>query len=138
MRASGFDWLLTNLRAMFSPSGLYYLPRDEALLRLRSLTGQDFGHDAARWAEYGRRKNLCLIRWETSWCLPWPLPTLSALHGWLWCYHGEWSRANRRSPLWVLLLQRPSVLGTDRREASTCTPLPSNTTGNCCGKTAPA
>ncbi len=64
MRASEFDWLLMNLRRMCSLNGIYYLPPDEALHRLRALTGQDFGYDSSRWAEYGRLKDMCLIPWE--------------------------------------------------------------------------
>lgn len=68
MRGSEFDFLLMNLQKMCSPSGIYHIPQAEALSRLRTLTGQDFGFDVLRWAEYGRVKGLCSIRWD-EWLL---------------------------------------------------------------------
>ena len=44
--------LLLNLEGKISATRREYLPQDAALARLKELSGQDFGRDAAKWRRW--------------------------------------------------------------------------------------
>jgi hypothetical protein len=46
------------LRELLPERSLYFLPREEALRRLREATGEDFEYHDARWEEWGRKHRL--------------------------------------------------------------------------------
>jgi len=66
MFASQFEFLLSNAMECFESSHLYYIPRGEALARLRELSGENFGEDLVAWAEWGARNDMFLSELNRS------------------------------------------------------------------------
>ena len=58
MWASPFEIFLLNLRRMLPEYSIHFMPADEALQRLREMTGKDFGYDCDKWEDWGRRERL--------------------------------------------------------------------------------
>ena len=59
MFAGPFDVSVFNLAEMIPATSIYYETRHEAYQKLCEMTGQDFGHDAARWQKWGREHGMC-------------------------------------------------------------------------------
>ena len=53
MRITPFDLYLRNLEEKISLESLYYMPKEEAYLELKKLTGQDFGFKVKTWKKWG-------------------------------------------------------------------------------------
>ena len=52
MKLTPFQSYLRSL--LLSPGRFGYLPKEEALRRLREITGVDLGDDVERWRQWGR------------------------------------------------------------------------------------
>jgi hypothetical protein len=68
MSLSGtYQLLLRGLEGTLDPSTLQHISRDAAYQELKQRTGQDFGHDVAKWREYIRahRARLGVARFES-------------------------------------------------------------------------
>lgn len=61
MYAGTFEICLANLREQLPLNWSVYMTKEEALDKLRAMTGQDFGFDDKLWEEWGDTHGLFLM-----------------------------------------------------------------------------